>query len=134
MNNKEILASNLIKYMQLRNKSRKEVSNDIGVSYYTFSDWVNGKKYPRMDKIELLAEYFGITKSDLIEDSSSDEMNTYSNMDISDEMKKLLNKLQATEHKMTVDGKPLDENTRELLISSLENSLKIAKMMNFRKE
>lgn len=134
MNNKEVLAANLKKYMQLRNKSRKEVSKDLGISYYTFSDWVNAKKYPRMDKIESLANYFGITKSDLIEGNISDEMDTYSDMDISNEMKKLLSKLQATEHKMTVDGKPLDAGTRELLISSLENSLKIAKMMNYRKE
>lgn len=54
--------------MQESEKSRKEVSEALGVSYYTFSDWVNGKKYPRMDKVEKLANYFGILKSDLIED------------------------------------------------------------------
>lgn len=54
--------------MQEKGKSRKEVSEALGVSYYTFSDWVNGKKYPRMDKVEKLANYFGVLKSDLIED------------------------------------------------------------------
>ena len=68
MNNKNIFASNLKHYMYINQKTRKDVSEAIGVSYYTFSDWVNGKKYPRMDKVELLAEYFGILKSDLIED------------------------------------------------------------------
>ena len=33
----------------------------------TFSDWVNAKTYPRIDKIEKMAQYFGIEKSDLIE-------------------------------------------------------------------
>ena len=70
MNNKNIFAMNLKRYMQEKEKSRKEVSEAIGVSYYTFSDWVNGKKYPRMDKVERLASYFGILKSDLIEDKS----------------------------------------------------------------
>ena len=37
----------------------------------TFTDWVNGKTYPRIDKIEMLANYFGIKKSDLIEDKSA---------------------------------------------------------------
>ena len=37
------------------------------------SDWVNGKKFPRIDKIELLAQYFGIQKSDLIEAHEPDE-------------------------------------------------------------
>ena len=37
----------------------------------TFSDWINAKTYPRIDKIELLANYFGVLKSDLVEDKSS---------------------------------------------------------------
>ena len=68
MDNKNIFSINLKRYMKEHDKSRREVSEALGVSYYTFSDWVNGKKYPRMDKVEMLANYFGILKSDLIED------------------------------------------------------------------
>ena len=68
MDNKNIFASNLKRYMELNNKTRREVSEALGVSYYTFTDWINGKKYPRMDKVEKLAQYFGVLKSDLIED------------------------------------------------------------------
>lgn len=68
MDNKKIFASNLKKYMKLKGKTRREVCGAIGVSYFTFTDWVNGKTYPRMDKVELLARYFGILKSDLIEE------------------------------------------------------------------
>lgn len=68
MDNKNIFSSNLKKYMELNNKSRNDISNALGISYYTITDWVNGKKYPRMDKVEMLANYFGIQKSDLIED------------------------------------------------------------------
>lgn len=68
MNNKDVFSINLRRYMNEHNKSRKEVCDALGVSYYTFSDWVNGKKYPRMDKVEMLANYFGVLKSDLIED------------------------------------------------------------------
>lgn len=75
MDNKEIFASNLIRYMEIHKKGRREVSEAIGVSYYTFTDWVNGKKYARMDKIEKLADYFGILKSDLIEDKSKMQKN-----------------------------------------------------------
>lgn len=71
MDNKNIFAKNLRHYMHINEKSRKEVSEAIGVSYYTFSDWVKGKKYPRMDKVELLARYFGCLKSDLIEDKKN---------------------------------------------------------------
>lgn len=67
MDNKNIFAENLNYYMKQNKKSRRDVAEAIGVSYYTFTDWVKGKKYPRMDKVELLANYFGILKSDLIE-------------------------------------------------------------------
>ena len=32
-----------------------------------------GKKYPRIDRIEIMADYFGIQKSDLIEDKEISE-------------------------------------------------------------
>lgn len=70
MDNKNIFASNLKKYMKLYKISRTDISEALGISYFTVSDWVNGKKYPRMDKVEMLANYFGIKKSDLIEDKN----------------------------------------------------------------
>lgn len=66
--NKNVFANNLTKYMQLNGKSRNEVCQALGFKYSTFADWINGKKYPRMDKIEMLANYFGIKKSDQIEE------------------------------------------------------------------
>lgn len=70
MDNKNIFALNLKRYMELKGKSRTDISEALGISYFTVSDWVNGKKYPRMDKVEMLANYFGIKKSDLIEDKN----------------------------------------------------------------
>lgn len=68
--NKEILAKNLCYYIERSGKSQKELSELVGVSPSTFNDWVKAKKYPRIDKIEMLANYFGILKSDLIEDKT----------------------------------------------------------------
>ena len=67
MDNKNVFALNLRRYMEIKGKSRNDISEALGISYFTVSDWVNGKKYPRMDKVEMLANYFGIQKSDLIE-------------------------------------------------------------------
>lgn len=66
--NKNVFASNLKYYMSLKQKNRTDISEALGISYYTVTDWVNGKKYPRMDKVERLANYFGVLKSDLIEE------------------------------------------------------------------
>ena len=68
MDNKQIFARNLERQMMLAGKSRRDLSEALGVSYYTITDWVKWKKYPRMDKVEMLARYFGISKSALIED------------------------------------------------------------------
>ena len=68
MDNKEIFSINLRRLMEQKGTSRQDLSKVLGVSYFTISDWVNGKKYPRMDKVEMLATYFGVLKSDLIEE------------------------------------------------------------------
>lgn len=66
--NKEILAENLSRYVEISGKSKRALAEEFGVAYSTFNDWTNGKKYPRIDKIEMMANYFGILKSDLIEE------------------------------------------------------------------
>ena len=73
MDNKEIFSINLKRLMEQRGVSRQDLSKVLGVSYFTISDWVNGKKYPRMDKVEMLAIYFGVLKSDLIEEKGMNE-------------------------------------------------------------
>lgn len=76
--NKEIFSTNLRFYMERRNKSRNEICEALNFKYTTFTDWYNGVKYPRIDNIEKLANYFGISKSDLIEkkDKNNDEQDT----------------------------------------------------------
>ena len=66
--NKDILAKNLKKYILKSGKDRSTVAEDLDLSYSTLTDWVNGKKYPRINNIEKLAIYFNVSKSDLIED------------------------------------------------------------------
>ena len=51
-------------------KTRMDISNDLGFSYYTVTDWVKGKKMPRMDKVEILAKYFDCLISELIEEKN----------------------------------------------------------------
>lgn len=71
LGNKEIMSKNIQYYMSLHNKTRQEMCIALGVKYTTFTDWVKGNVYPRIDKIELMANYFGIEKSDLVEERHS---------------------------------------------------------------
>lgn len=54
--------------MEENGKTRKDICDALGLSYFTVTDWVKGKKMPRMDKVEKLAKYFDCLKSDLIEE------------------------------------------------------------------
>ena len=67
---KEVFAKNLRYYMESRGKNQKELAEIVGVSAPTMNDWLKAKKYPRIDKIEIMANYFGILKSDLIEEKT----------------------------------------------------------------
>lgn len=67
-NNKIILSNNLAFYMNQKGIDRNQLCDDLKFKYSTVSEWLSAKKYPRMDKIEMLANYFNINKSDLIEE------------------------------------------------------------------
>ena len=68
LGNKEIMAKNIQYYMDKYAKTRQDMCQGLGVKQTTFTDWVKGNSYPRIDKIELMANYFGISKADLVED------------------------------------------------------------------
>ena len=73
---KEVFAQNLLHYMNKYNKTQKDIADIVGVSAPTVNDWIKAKKYPRIDKIEKLANYFGILKSNLIEEHTSETTDT----------------------------------------------------------
>ena len=74
LGNKAVFAKNLRYYINLNNITQREVSEIVGVSPPTVNEWLKGKKYPRIDKIERLARHFRILKSDLIEEHTDDEL------------------------------------------------------------
>ena len=133
--NKEIFSNNLKFFMQQRNKTRKEICDDLNIKYTTFADWYNGNKYPRIDKIELLAKYFGIQKSDLIEEKNdtnknSLELTARDERDIKKHLDKALENLENDEALM-FDGEPveMDTETKELLKAFFREYIRLAKTL-----
>ena len=52
------------KYVKLRNKkgvTDYRVSEDSKITKSTFSDWKSGRSNPKIDKLKLLADYFGVS-------------------------------------------------------------------------
>lgn len=65
---KRIFSKNLRFYMTQNNKEQIDLINDLGFNKSAVSTWCNGTRLPRMDKVDALAKYFGINRSDLIEE------------------------------------------------------------------
>ena len=78
---KEVFAKNLRFYMDRAGLNQKEIAEIAGVSAPTVNDWLKAKKYPRIDKIEKLANYFRILKSDLIEEKTEERKDMQKNND-----------------------------------------------------
>ena len=70
---RRICARNLSRYMELCNKKQADIINDLGINKSAVSTWINGTRMPRMDKVQALADYFGINKSDLLEEKGTQE-------------------------------------------------------------
>lgn len=70
---KRLFARNLAYYVNLSGKSQKEIADRLGISPQVLNTWVRGVALPRMGKVQLLADYFGIQKSDLIEDKGQSD-------------------------------------------------------------
>ena len=64
---KKIFSENLNRCLARFDKTQKEVADAIGVSPQTFNTWCQGIALPRMGKVQLIADYFGIGKTDLID-------------------------------------------------------------------
>lgn len=73
--NKIILANNLKHFMKMKSKTQIDIADQLKVSQSTVSDWINGNKYPRIDKLQQLADYFDVLKSDLSESKPMERRN-----------------------------------------------------------
>ncbi|GBG94613.1 bifunctional S24 family peptidase / transcriptional regulator [Ligilactobacillus salitolerans] len=67
LGNKKVMSANIKKQMKRLGIDRNKLVGDLGLKYTTVSDWINGKTYPRIDKIEMMADYFHVEKADLVE-------------------------------------------------------------------
>lgn len=67
LGNKEIMANNIKRFLNQKGLNPRQMAIELGFKYTTVLDWVNARTYPRIDKIELMANFFGVKKSQLVE-------------------------------------------------------------------
>ena len=121
LGNKQVMAKNIRYYMEKNGLNATDLALELDFKYSTVLDWLKANTYPRIDKIEMMANYFKIEKSDLVEDKSTKS----ENQDISTMVDDLMNNLNSTQTLM-FKGEPMDEITKELVRASIEQAARIA--------
>lgn len=128
---KKIFSKNLNHYMELNGKTQSDLINDLGFNKSAVSTWCNGSRLPRMDKVETLAQYFRINRSDLIEEKSSDTLSPKDERDITNDLNRIMEKLTSGEDgPASYDGQELDPEAAELFRDELEIALRRLKIIN----
>lgn len=128
LGNKEIMASNILRLMEENGKTRTQICNALGFKYSTFSEWVQGVKYPRIDKIEQMANYFGVQKSDLIEEYHPSTEGHMSAM-FRENLKQMKKKSGLTTREIAIQSR-VPEPTLEKLFSGTTQDPKLMTVWN----
>lgn len=91
--NKRIMARNIKRYMDQKGVTNQQLCDALDFKYTTFMDWIKGVTYPRIGKVEAMANYFGCEKSDLIEDKK-ETPTTQEGDELSVDMKELVERIK----------------------------------------
>jgi repressor LexA len=94
------MAVNLAYYMKKHGLNQKELAEIAKVSPPTVSYWLQAKKYPKIDRIEVMAAYFGCLKSDLIEEKTEEQRKIE---ELDRDLTKLLTSLSLSEKRRVLD-------------------------------
>lgn len=70
---RRVFGMNLSYYIARSGKQQKEIAKDLGFPVTTFNTWCRGKIMPKMGKVQAIADYFGIEKTDLVDKHDFDE-------------------------------------------------------------
>lgn len=128
---KKIFAKNLNKYLALSNKTQKEVADAINVSPQTFNTWCQGIALPRMGKVQRLADYFGIGKTNLIDEKTNDILTPRDERDIKKDLDSIMEKIETGEDSpLYYNGEEVDKESMELLRDAIGMSLRHLKIIN----
>lgn len=111
-----------------------KVSKETGVSQSTLSDWKRGVSTPKPDKLQKIADYFGVPLTYFLNETTGTSdvekvpaLTSKNERDIEKTLKETLKQLNSQDGLM-FDGEALDDNTKELLKISLENTIRTAKI------
>ena len=123
------------KLLKERGITAYRVAQETGVTTSTLTSWKQGKYVPKMDKLRKIADYLQVsveylmTGEESAKDAASPLLTPSEEHDIAKKMAVLIGELNQRNEALMFNGEPLDDESRELLRESLENSLRIGKLL-----
>lgn len=114
-----------------------KLAKETGISTATLTSWKQGAYTPKNEKLQRIAAYFGVTLDWLTGASDArmpappaqnEKLTPKDERDIAKSLQRTLDRL-STENALMFDGAPLDDESRELLMASIENSIRTAKII-----
>ena len=110
------------------------VAKETGITTATLTNWKKGKYTPKQDKLQKIADFFGVSLEYLMTGKESTnkvktpKLTSRDERDISRRLEQTLEELENQQDGLMFDGQPLDDETKELLKASLEHSIRVAKI------
>lgn len=109
------------------------VSKEANVTQTALSNWKSGRSTPSTKTLRKIADYFGVSIEYLMtgkqsSDKKESALKPKDEKDIAKRLEDTLAELESSQNALMFSGEPLDDETRELLKASLENSIRIAKI------
>lgn len=130
-NYRRIFARNLNRFLEINGKNQADIATLLNVSQAAVSNWCKGIKMPRMDKVQALADYFGVNKSDLLEEKDSNGLSSSDRRDIAKSLDEMMEQLESgTDSPLMYNGQELSETSKALLRNALEYALTETKKEN----
>lgn len=117
LGNKETMSFNLKRLLDSKRMNPHQFADTMGFKYTTVMNWIKANSYPRIDKIELMARYFGVDKSDLVEEYNPIKEKQSTTKQILDDV---FGKLESRRQE-----KVLDFAQAELTDQNKENTIKL---------
>ena len=112
-----------------KNLTQKDVAEFLGVDRTTYVKYETGASEPNFETLQKLAAFCGVSTDYLLNQKRTPALTEKDERDIARELEKTLNRLQDSDGALMFDGEPLDDDTRELLRASLENQIRMAKII-----
>lgn len=129
---KTIFCDRLRMLREMESRTQAEMAEMLGVNRSTYGAYERGTILPPWDKIEALADHFRVSADYLTGKSDNRFRDDSPVLDVSLQVQAVLDYIHDHQTGLMLDGAALDDDSRELLISGLENSIKTARMMNKR--